>query len=256
MRFVTRAQWGARPPKWSTQINRSVGVFIHYNGGTPLPANVVAGSFDAVATHLRGVQDYHMNRQGWPDIAYSWCVDATGRIYQLRGWNVAGAHTLNWNDRSHAIYLPLGGDQAPTDLQIAGANTVIAEHNRRFGVGFVKGHQQAPNSTSCPGGPTMARIVAGDFHGGPTPVPPQPVPPIPPPDPDEDEMKPVIVVDPRPGRSAWHVFGNTRYRLATAEEINVLKFMGVQEITGDPNNPAPIVNWLRACKDLGRPTEK
>jgi hypothetical protein len=76
------------------------------------------------------------------------------------------------------------------------------------------------------------------------------------PTPEDDEVKPVIVVDPRPGRSAWHVFGNTRYRLATPDEVNVLKFMGVEVVTGDPANPDPIVNWLRACKDLGRPEGK
>jgi N-acetylmuramoyl-L-alanine amidase len=250
MQIITRDQWGARPPKWREAISISKGVFIHYNGGSNLPANVVAGDFNAVCAHLRGVQSYHMNTQGWPDIAYSFCVDSVGRIYELRGWGVAGAHTLGWNWDSHAIYLPLGGDQAPTDTQIAAANQVIAEHDRRFGAGFVKGHQQAPNSTSCPGGPTMARILAGDFHAT------DPMPPPPPPDPDEDDVKPVIVVDPRPGKSAWHVFGNTRYRLASQAEIDVLTYMGVQVVTGDAANPDPIVNWLRSCKDLGRPVEK
>jgi hypothetical protein len=80
--------------------------------------------------------------------------------------------------------------------------------------------------------------------------------PVPPPDPDEDDVKPVIVVDPRPGKSAWHVFGNTRYRLASQAEIDVLTYMGVQVVTGDAANPDPIVNWLRSCKDLGRPVEK
>jgi hypothetical protein len=250
MQVVTRAEWGARPPKWREAISISKGVFIHYNGGSNLPAPVVGGDFDAVCAHLRGVQSYHMNTQGWPDIAYSFCVDSVGRIYELRGFAVAGAHTLGWNWDSHAIYLPLGGDQAPTDVQIAAANQVIAEHDRRFGAGFVKGHQQAPNSTSCPGGPTMARILAGDFHAT------DPMPPPPPPDPDEDDVKPVIVVDPRPGKSAWHVFGNTRYRLASQAEIDTLAYMGTEIVTGDPSNPDPIVNWLRACKDLGRPTDR
>ena len=68
----------------------------------------------------------------------------------------------------------------------------------------------------------------------------------------EDEMKNVVVIDPREGRSAWHVFGNTRYRLASMDEVNTLRYLGVEVIEGDPANPDPIVNWLRACKDLGR----
>ena len=58
---------------------------------------------------------------------------------------------MDWNWKSHAIFLPLGDGQQPTEAQIAACRTVIAEHNRRYGDGFVKGHQQAPNQTSCPG---------------------------------------------------------------------------------------------------------
>lgn len=158
-----RSQWGALPPKWRETFAGSQGVFLHYNGGTPLPASVTAGDSEAVAAHLRSTQSFHMNVNGWPDIAYSFAVDALGRIYELRGWGVEGAHTFGWNSRSHAIYLPLGGDQEPTDEQVAACRTVIAEHNRRYGQGFIKGHQQAPNATSCPGGPTMALLAAGRF---------------------------------------------------------------------------------------------
>lgn len=242
MNYITRAEWGAVPPRWSTPLHRSEGMFIHYNGGNPLPGNVEAGDFDAVCAHLRSTQQFHMGpSRGWPDIAYSWCVDGSGRIYELRGWGVVGAHTMDWNERSHAIYLPLGGDQAPTEAQIAGARTVIAEHDARYGVGFVKGHQQAPNSTSCPGGPTMARILAGDFE-------PRPEPPTPP-DPEEDEVKQIMIRDPRTG-TVWHVCGNTRYRLASEDEVKTLQFLGVDLVTdgGDA-----LVTWLRTTKDLGRP---
>lgn len=241
MEYVTRAEWGAVPPRWSTPLYRSLGVFIHYNGGNPLPAAVTSGDYNAVCAHLRSTQQFHMGpSRGWPDIAYSWCVDGSGRIYELRGWGVVGAHTFNWNDRSHAIYLPLGGDQAPTEAQIAGARTVIAEHDRRYGVGFVKGHQQAPNSTSCPGEPTMARILAGDFQ-------PRPEPPAP--EPEEDEVKSAMIQDPRNGR-IFHCVGNTRYRLEDSAEVDLLKFLGVPLITegGDA-----LVTWLRTMKDLGRP---
>lgn len=74
----------------------------------------------------------------------------------------------------------------------------------------------------------------------------------PPPEPEDDEVKPVIVRDPRNGQM-WHVFGNTRYPLRSMDEVNVLTFLGVRVVTdgGDA-----LVNWLRACKDLGRPRGK
>lgn len=244
MEFLTRDRWGARPRSYNPGVvSPSMGVFIHYNGGNPLPAAVVSGDFQAVASHLRSVQNHHMDGNGWPDIAYSWCVDGMGRIWELRGWGVAGAHTLDWNWQSHAIYLPIGGDQSPTEAQIAGCRQVIAEHNRKFGAGFIKGHQQA-NSTSCPGGPTMALLRAGRFD--PNIEQPEPEPE----EEDEDMAKSVIVKDPRPDGRHWHVFGNQRYRIESQDEIEALKFLGAPVITegGDA-----LVSWLRACKDLGRP---
>jgi hypothetical protein len=249
--ILGRDRWGARPPAWNPgPVTSSVGVFIHYNGGSPLPASVTSGDFESVAAHLRSVQNHHMGGNGWPDIAYSFCVDAVGRVWELRGWGVAGAHTLNWNWESHAIYLPIGGDQTPTDAQVASCRAVIAEHDRRYGQGFVKGHRQAPNSTSCPGEPTMRLIEAGRFDPssggeGDGTVAPQPVD-------EDDDVKPVIVVDYRTGFH-WHVFGNTRYRLESADEVNVLKFLGVPVISEGGDG---LVNWLRACKDLGRPKGK
>jgi len=247
MQVITRDQWGARPPKWREAIGISKGVFIHYNGGQNLPANVVAGDFNAVCAHLRGVQSYHMDRQGWPDIAYSWAVANDGNggalIYELRGWGIAGAHTLGWNWDSHAIYLPLGGDQAPTDAQVAAANEVIAEHNLRFGSGFIKGHLQAPNSTSCPGGPTMARILAGDFNGQPTPTPP-------PPDPEEDDIMPIILVAPTTG-THWLCAGVLRRKLLDQRQIEIQLFLGVQIVRpGENIADSDLLAWIRTFEDV------
>ena len=72
----------------------------------------------------------------------------------------------------------------------------------------------------------------------------------PPPEPEEDEVKPVIIKDPRPNGRFWHVCGNTRYRLESPDEVDVLRFLGVPLITEGGDG---LVSWLRACKDLGRP---
>jgi len=174
MNYQTRADWGAQPPKWNPGVvTNSQGVFIHYNGPA-VSNNVLAGDYQAVRTFLQGIQRFHQNTQGWPDIAYSWCVDSMGTIWELRGWDRAQAATLNWNWSSHSIFLPLGGNQAPTDAQIAGCQTVIAEHNRKYGNGFVRGHQDAPNSTSCPGPVVLPMVRAGKFTPAATPTPTRP----------------------------------------------------------------------------------
>jgi hypothetical protein len=237
--LLSRSAWNARAPKWSTPIAASRGVFIHYNGPA-VPAAVAAGDRDAVARFLRGIQDFHMDGNGWPDIAYSFCVDATGTAWTLRGWRVAGAHTMGWNEVSHAIFLPLGGDQGPTDAQVATARALVADHNRMFGVGFLKGHREAPNSTSCPGDAVMARIA--DFN-------PLNAPPEPEPEEDDDMAKQAMIRDPREPNTIWHVFGNTRYPLRDEAEVKLLEYLGVPLIA---NNDPSLVTWLRTCKDLGR----
>jgi len=34
---------------------------------------------------------------GWDDVGYSFLVCEDGRVYEGRGWNVRGAHTLGYN---------------------------------------------------------------------------------------------------------------------------------------------------------------
>jgi hypothetical protein len=233
MEYISREQWGARPPTWNPgPVTSSAGVFIHYNGGNPLAGDVAGGVYDAVCAHLRSTQQFHMGpSRGWPDIAYSWCVDGSGRVYELRGWGVAGAHTMGWNERSHAIYLPLGGLQAPTDAQVAGCRMVIAEHDRRYGKGFIRGHRQAPNSTSCPGEPTMAVLNAGKFspYTNPTPQPPRP-PGV------DPNVKPTIMRRSTDGTiSVFYPDSPFRIDLKKMEDVQKFKFFGaVDKGNADP----------------------
>jgi hypothetical protein len=167
MNMHSRSEWGARAPHAVKRMGHSQGVHIHYNGPA-VSAAVYAGDWDAVRSFLRGVQSFHMGPQrGWADIGYSFFVDRVGRIWEGRGWGVAGAHTNGFNSSSHAVYVVIGDGQEPSPAQVEAVRQVIAEHNRRYGVGYVRGHQQAPgNATSCPGGPLMALIRAGAFNVG------------------------------------------------------------------------------------------
>ena len=38
-----------------------------------------------------------MDDQGWNDIGYSFLIGGDGLMYEGRGWNIQGAHTLNYN---------------------------------------------------------------------------------------------------------------------------------------------------------------
>jgi hypothetical protein len=225
MQVLSRDKWGALPPTWNPGVvNPSLGMFIHYNGPA-VTNNVLAGDYDSVVKFLQGIQRYHMNNNGWPDIAYSFCVDSIGRIWELRGWGVAGAHTMDWNWKSHAIFLPLGGNQSPTDAQIAACRTVIAEHNRRYGKGFIKGHLQAPNQTSCPGPEVMRLINSGAFIPRGTEDKPTPPPP------GVDPMaKPVIMRNSKTTTiSVFYPDTPFRVDLTSMDDVNRFKFFGAED---------------------------
>lgn len=53
----------------------------------------------------------------------------------------------------------------------------------------------------------------------------------------EDEVKPYILIDPR-DKKAWLCHGNTKYHLATMDELGVHRFFGAVEV-----NPAPVA-WI------------
>lgn len=145
MTYVTRAQWGAKPPK---EPLRSITMptprlWVHHTAG-----------HEHGAAGVRSIQAFHQGTKGWNDIAYSFLIDTDGTVYEGRGPGKAGAHTEGDNSRSHAICL-MGNfmDVAPTAAAVD-ALVSFARHGRDQGwwVPTLGGHRDAPGAqTDCPG---------------------------------------------------------------------------------------------------------
>jgi len=171
MAFVSRAEWGALPPKSRVTIGRSEGMFTHYTAG-PRATNRAAG-----LSQVRGIQRFHQGSRGWADIGYSFLVDDEGTIYEGRGWGVAGGHTNGWNSKSHAVCAILADGDRPTPQMLAALRWCHDEHDRRYGRGFHRSHREV-NSTSCPGDILHGWMQAGmPVDGTPPPAPPAPTDP-------------------------------------------------------------------------------
>jgi len=142
--YVTRSEWGARPPKQRYPIqNTSNGVFMHHTVTGTAPA----------AQIVRGVQNFHMDGRGWYDIAYSFLVDViNGVIYEGRGLGIAGGHTEGFNFTSHAVCWIANTD---TDNPTAKAKrawlAMVRVIEAQYGQGRRRGHRDVA-STGCPGG--------------------------------------------------------------------------------------------------------
>ena len=75
---------------------------------------------------VRAAQTFHIEFRGWDDIAYNFLVGGDGNVYEGRGWDVRGAHTLNFNHRSIGIsFIGTFIDDKPTPEQLAAVQSLI-----------------------------------------------------------------------------------------------------------------------------------
>src|SRR5688572_12747440 len=75
--ICNRSCWGARNSSCTTMsaLNRAI---IHHTAG----AGEYTTSLETGKAKVRGVQNYHMDTQGWCDIGYHFLVNAGGHIYE------------------------------------------------------------------------------------------------------------------------------------------------------------------------------
>ena len=70
----SRAAWGARAPRsrtLQTLTGRST-LFVHWSAGTGLGPQF--DTFKEQAAAVRGIQNFHMDGNGWSDIAYGYLI--------------------------------------------------------------------------------------------------------------------------------------------------------------------------------------
>lgn len=151
MAFVTRAQWGARPPRERTRMaGPARGVARHYEG-------VKLGAYDhsSCARRVRDIQGYHMDRNGWDDIAYSFIVCRHGYVFEGRWANVRtaanGTNAANANYYAGCVLMG-PGDEFTTESKM-GWLEGRAELRRITGAGAETPSHSQLTATACPGGP-------------------------------------------------------------------------------------------------------
>lgn len=83
IKFVSRAEWGARAPRGTpTRLASTRGVKVHYTGDFVDPR--IAEDHDRCPARVRSIQNSHMDGNGWNDIGY--CVDEATEILTQDGW--------------------------------------------------------------------------------------------------------------------------------------------------------------------------
>lgn len=154
--LVCRDAWGAREPAGPLTPHTIRQLTVHHSA---------AAATDPTQgpAHLRGFQSFHMDGQGWPDIAYHVGVDRAGVAYQLRDWDTVGDTGTDYDPAGHFLLLLDGNfeEHEPSEEQLAAAARVLAWAADHFGVGLetVSGHRDHA-STACPGDALYARLDA------------------------------------------------------------------------------------------------
>lgn len=164
MKLVTRKAWRARSRTLPTNITpQHGGVTMHYVG-----ASRINDSHSSCAGRVRGIQNHHIDGNGWTDIAYSLLICQHGYVYIGRGVHrrTAANGTNSGNQNWYAICFLIGGSQAPSEAAIQAGRDAVAYLRAQGNAGRgINGHRDHL-STSCPGSPTYSLVQAGVFEPG------------------------------------------------------------------------------------------
>lgn len=170
-RIYARSEWGARNPNssWS-YFTPATHLAIHHSAST---GDGNADTWSECAAAVRGVQNYHMNVNGWSDIGYNYLVCPTGDIFAGRedtnhSTDVVGAHDSR-NQGSVGVnglgYYHPPYNQSPTNAMLDGFADLFAWIADRRGIDpsgssyyaahgatmdNIYGHRQV-KATACPG---------------------------------------------------------------------------------------------------------
>lgn len=150
--IVLRRDWHARPAKRVDELeaDRIRYLVVHYSGAD---ADEQADHRNC-AGRVRGIQDFHMNVQGWNDIAYNWVVCRHGYVFRGRGFEIRSAATGAANGYTQAVCF-LGNDSAGR-LDVTPQAWEAIEDVYRFvarnapGLEGARGHRDFM-PTACPG---------------------------------------------------------------------------------------------------------
>lgn len=125
-RINPRSSWGARAPKAvpTDAGELKVGI-VHHS------VNSNAYSQASVPAMLRSIQAYHMDANGWNDIAYNFAVDRFGGIWEARAGGIdraiIGGHAYGFNTATTGVVV-LGdyGTASPSSASVRAVEDVLA----------------------------------------------------------------------------------------------------------------------------------
>src|SRR5688572_17866885 len=85
--ICSRSCWGARAPSGGISsmsgLSRAI---VHHSAG----AEYNTGGLEDSKADVRGIQNYQMNSNGWPDVGYHFLIDKYGNVFEGRSGSMSG----------------------------------------------------------------------------------------------------------------------------------------------------------------------
>jgi hypothetical protein len=162
--ILARADWGARPLNFyapeefgSFDPHTNPEGVLYYLSDLRVALNTIVIHHSAFShTGPAEIQDLHLDRRGFADIAYHFLIDSEGIIYEGREINVRGAHVQGFNTGSVGIVLTGNfSDTEPTRAQLDSLTGLVDYLRYTYKIRYLAGHKdypgQSPDGTECPG---------------------------------------------------------------------------------------------------------
>jgi hypothetical protein len=159
--IITRKEWGAQPAESKTAWDPDdlVGVCVHHFA-VPRSATTRTGS----AALMRSVQRSHQAGE-FSDIAYNFCFDKFGQVFEGRGFGFqTGANGNGAVNRTHAAICYMGNsdlDGFPDVAQKAAAWLLKQWFSKGTGMDVVPHSHLSPDGTACPGAKARTWVTTG-----------------------------------------------------------------------------------------------
>lgn len=153
-----RESWGARAANISRLVPHSVTELTVHHAGTQ------AGSNGPV--QFRRWQNWHLDGQGWGDIAYHVIIGVDGAVYEGRDPSYQGDTGTSYDTAGHFLVVVEGNFdvERPTSAQVEALVDVLAAAVAEYGVepSTITGHRDHA-TTTCPGDNLAALLDSGEI---------------------------------------------------------------------------------------------
>lgn len=154
--YLSRAEWGAKPPVMAMRPHTPVRLTIHHTGVAQAPARTLADK-------LRGLQAFSQRddslasgrrKPAWADIPYHFYIGVDGTLGEARDWRYVGDSNTPYDPTGHLLVVVEGNFERDTltTAQRRTLDIVVPSLTRRFRIPpeRLASHRDFAE-TSCPG---------------------------------------------------------------------------------------------------------